>query len=75
MPQSKEKDEGSRPKKEVMSKERIGQISTKIVQLGLRNKRSVIHIKIEDLPRALNIPGEELAEYLETVESKNPRIR
>ncbi len=51
-----------------MSKERIGQISTMIVQLGLRNGRNIIIAEIENLPKALSISGEELAEYLEAID-------
>ena len=69
MSQGNNREDEALPGMDPMSKERIGQISTMIVQLGLRNGGNTIFAKIEDLPRALNISGEELVEYLETIES------
>ena len=69
MSQDNNREDEAFPGMDSMSKERIGQISTMIVQLGLRNGENTIFAKIEDLPKALHISGEELVEYLEAIES------
>lgn len=68
MPPSSDRENQDFSRINQMSKERIGQISTMIVQLGLRNGRNIIIAEIENLPKALSISGEELAEYLEAID-------